>query len=507
MHSERKSTLSPEAIAVGQRIKGLRDFLALLNENGQLAVWEEEVLPEPDIRNISVAAGRDAMHGPAVLLNNIKGYPGKQVVVGVHGSFTNLALLLGRPKGTSVKELFYEMVNRWGSDEPLIERVPPARAPVLANRVENGINLYALLPLYRINEYDGGFYIDKANVVSRDPSDPEHFGKQNVGIYRIQVHGPDMFSLDSVPSHDMGQHIRIAEREGAELNIAVMIGNHPALAMFAGTPLNYEESEYAYASQMMGAPLQLTTSGNGLDILANSEMVIEAQMVNNERILEGPFGEYPGTYGAVRRLNVFRVTSVSFRDDPIFESLYIGSKSWTEHDTLLGINVCTTVYNELKQGFPEVVAVNALYQDGTTAVIAVKNRFAGFAKSVALRALGSPHGLMFLKNLIMVDSDIDPFDLNQVIWSLSNRTRADDIIVLPNMPLSDADPSAEIGGKGHRLIIDATSHIPPDTISVNSNLVESPAGPVIDELERIINKLRKGNPVFRHSCESRNPVE
>ena len=113
---------------------------------------------------------------------------------------------------------------------------------------------------------------------------------------------------------------------------------------------------------MMGAPLQLTKSGNGLDILANSEMVIEARMLNNERVLEGPFGEYPGTYSGVRRLNVFKVTSVSFRDDPIFESLYIGSKSWTEHDTLLGINTCATVYNQLKQGFPEVVAVNALYQ-------------------------------------------------------------------------------------------------------------------------------------------------
>ena len=482
--------MSPEAHNVCQRIKGLRDFLTLLDENGQLAVWEEEVLPEPDIRNISVAAGRDAMPGPAVLLNNSKGYPGKQVEVGVHGSFTNLALLLGRSKGTSVKELFYEVVDRWGSDKPLIERVPPAQAPVHTNRVEEDINLYELLPLYRINEYDGGFYIDKASVVSRDPSDPEDFNKQNVGIYRIQVHGPDLFSLDAVPSHDMGQHIRIAEREKADLNIAAMIGNHPALVMFAGTPVNYDESEYAYASQMMGAPLELTTSGNGLDILANSEIVIEATMVNNERILEGPFGEFPGTYSGVRRLNAFRVTAVSFRDDPIFESLYIGSKSWTEQDTLLGVNTCAPVYNQLKQNFPEVVAVNALYQHGLTAVIAVKNRFAGFAKSVALRALGTPHGLMYLKNLIMVDADIDPFDLNQVIWSLSNRTRADDIIVLPNMPLSDADPSAEIGGKGHRLIIDATAYMPPDTISVNNNLVESPAGAHIEDLQCRLDGLR-----------------
>ena len=98
---------------------------------------------------------------------------------------------------------------------------------------------------------------------------------------------------------------------------------------------------------------------------------------------------------------------------------------------------------------------------------------------------------MYLKNLIMVDADIDPFDLNQVIWSLSNRTRPDDIIVLPNMPLSDADPSAEIGGKGHRLIIDATSYMPPDPISVNNNLVESPAGAEIEDLQRRLDGLRR----------------
>ena len=110
------------------------------------------------------------------------------------------------------------MVNRWGSDEPLIEWVSPEAAPGAWYPGRDRHHLYELLPLYRINEYDGGFYIDKANVVSRDPSDPENFGKQNVGIYRIQVHGPDLFSLDSVPSHDMGQHIRIAERERADLN-------------------------------------------------------------------------------------------------------------------------------------------------------------------------------------------------------------------------------------------------------------------------------------------------
>ena len=483
-------TLSAEARAIAERIRSLRDYLELLAEHGQCITWPEAVMPEPDIRKVVVAAGRDALAGPAILFDRIRGYPGKRLVVGVHGSFSNIALLLGRPKGTPVKELFYELAGRWGSDQPLINRVEPEQAPVHENRVETGINLYDLLPLYRVNSMDGGFYIAKANVVSRDPRDPDNFAKQNVGIYRIQVHGPDEITVLSVASHDLAQQIRMAEADDVPLDIAIMIGNHPAMAMFAATPVNYNESEFAYASQMMGSPIELTSSGNGLDILAGSEMVIEARLVNNRRNLEGPFGEFPGSYSGIWQVPLFRVTAVSFRTDPIFENIYIG-KGWTEHDTLIGLNTSAPIYSQLKQSFPEVVAVNALYQHGLTGIISVKNRFAGFAKSVAMRALGTPHGLMYLKNLILVDDDVDPFDLNQVMWAMSTRTRANDIIVIPNMPMVIIDPAAEIPGKGHRLIIDATSFMPPDPAGADVKIVTPPRGAEIDELARMIQQLQK----------------
>ena len=483
-------TLSAEARAIAERIRTLRDYLELLAEHGQCITWPEAVMPEPDIRKVVVAAGRDALAGPAILFDRISGYPGKRLVVGVHGSFSNIALLLGRPKGTPVKELFYELAGRWGSNQPLINRVEPEQAPVHENRVETGINLYDLLPLYRVNSMDGGFYIAKANVVSRDPRDPDNFAKQNVGIYRIQVHGPDEITVLSVASHDLAQQIRMAEADDVPLDIAIMIGNHPAMAMFAATPVNYNESEFAYASQMMGSPIELTSSGNGLDILAGSEMVIEARLVNNRRNLEGPFGEFPGSYSGIWQVPLFRVTAVSFRTDPIFENIYIG-KGWTEHDTLIGLNTSAPIYSQLKQSFPEVVAVNALYQHGLTGIISVKNRFAGFAKSVAMRALGTPHGLMYLKNLILVDDDVDPFDLNQVMWAMSTRTRANDIIVIPNMPMVIIDPAAEIPGKGHRLIIDATSFMPPDPAGADVKIVTPPRGAEIDELARMIQRLQR----------------
>jgi 4-hydroxybenzoate decarboxylase len=489
MTSNTKS-ISAESKAVAERIHCLRDYLELLGEHGQFITWPEAIMPEPDIRKIAVAASRDAMTTPAILFDKIRGYPGKRMVLGVHGSFSNIALLLGYPKGTSIKELFYELIGRWGSDKPLLERVKPEEAPINENRIESDINLYDLLPLYRVNEYDGGFYIGKANVVSRDPLEPDNFGKQNVGIYRIQVHGPDHFSLLSVPSHDMAHMIRTAEANDLPLKIAVMIGNHPAMAMFAATPVNYEESEYAYASQMMGSPIELTTSGNGLDIQARGEMVIEAELINNERVLEGPFGEFPGSYSGVRHVPMFKITAVSHRNDPIFESIYIG-RGWTEHDTLIGLNTCAPIYSQLKESFPEVVAVNALYQHGLTGIISMKNRYAGFAKSVAMRALSTPHGLMYLKNLIMVDEFVDPFDLNQVMWALSTRTRASDITVLPNMPMVMIDPAAEVPGKGHRLIIDATSFMAPDHVGTDSKLVNPPAGSEIDDLAKYVQQLQR----------------
>ncbi len=481
--------ISENAKAVAERIHCLRDFLELLEENGQFIRWPEAVMPEPDIRKVAVASGRDSMGAPAIMFDQIRGYEGKKMVLGVHGSFTNIALLLGYPRGTSIKELFYELIQRWGSDKPLLEHVEPEAAPVNENRIESDFNLYDLLPLYRVNAYDGGFYIAKANIVSRDPEDPDNFEKQNVGIYRIQVHGPDRFSLLAVSSHDMARQIRSAEANDLKLKIAVMIGNHPAMAMFAATPVGYEESEYAYASQMMGSPMQLTKSGNGLDIQAGAEVVIEAELINNERALEGPFGEFPGSYSGVRQVPMFKITGISHRNDPIFENIYIG-RGWTEHDTLIGLNTSAPVYSELKKDFPEVQAVNALYQHGLTGIISVKNRHAGFAKSVALRALGTPHGLLYLKNLILVDEYVDPFDLNEVMWALSTRTRANDIHVIPNMPMVIVDPAAEIPGKGHRLIIDATSFMEPDPVGADSKLVMPPGGVEIDELARMVQKLQ-----------------
>lgn len=471
------------------KIRSLRDFISLLSDFGQCITWPDKVWPEPDIRKISAAANTDYQGSPAIIFDKIAGYQGKKLALGIHGSFNNLALLLGLPKNTKIQDMFQEVIHRWGSNDAKFERVPFSNAFVHTKRIEENINLYDALPLYKVNEYDGGFYISKACVVSRDPLDPKNFKKENVGIYRIQVHGPDTISLWSIPSHDIGRQILAAEEDNIPFQIAIMLGNHPAVSLFAATPIGYEESEYEYASTMMRAPICLTESGNGLDILADSEYVIEAELLPNKRILEGPFGEFTGFYSGVRRAPVFKVTAISHRENPIFENLQM-EKGWTEQDTLLSLHTSVPIYSQLKEVFPEVKAVNAIYRHGLTAIIAVKNKMGGYAKSVAMRALGIPHGIQYLKNIILVDDDVDPFDINQVIWALSTRTRANDIMVLDNMSIIPLDPSSVIPGKGHHLIIDATSFAPPDYIGESKMLV-SPFGKEIDELAKKIKNLQE----------------
>lgn len=173
----------------------LRSFLSTLEENGQLVRIKEEVNPEPDI----AAAGRAAANienAPAVLFEKVKGYP-YSVVTNVHGSWANHALMLGMPKTASTKEQFHEINRRWESFPVKPEILDRDKAPCKENTIDNpeDINLFEILPLYRINEQDSGFFLSKASIITADPNEPDNFDKLNVGTYRIQVKGKTVWEF------------------------------------------------------------------------------------------------------------------------------------------------------------------------------------------------------------------------------------------------------------------------------------------------------------------------
>ncbi|SDH06977.1 UbiD family decarboxylase domain-containing protein [Nonomuraea jiangxiensis] len=270
------------------------------------------------------------------------------------------AIAMGLPPGTSTREQVDEFARRW-------DRFPvaPTRRddlPWRENTVDGGdIDLFELLPLFRLNDGDGGFCLDKAAVVTRDPDDPGHFGKQNVGIYRMEVKGPRKLAIQPVPMHDAAVHLRHAEERGEDLPIAITIGNDPVITLMASAPLRYDESEYEMAGAIRQSPYPIVvTPLRGLDVPWGSEVVIEGVIEGRKREIEGPFGEFTGHYSGDRDLPVVRVDKVSFRTAPIFESLYLGMPC-TELDHLIGPATCALLLQQLKADFPEVRAVNAMH--------------------------------------------------------------------------------------------------------------------------------------------------
>ncbi|HTF46602.1 MAG TPA: non-oxidative hydroxyarylic acid decarboxylases subunit C [Pseudonocardia sp.] len=440
----------------------LRAFLAELDAAGQLLRISERVAAEPDLGAAATAAARLGDAAPALYFDNVAGFTDARIALNVHGSWANHALALGLDPATPVKEQVAEFARRCERFpvKPEFREAPPFQGNV---REGEDVDLFDVLPLFRLNVGDAGFFLDKAAVISRDPADPENFGKQNAGIYRLQVKGPRTVGLQPVPMHDIALQLGVAETLGEDLPVAIALGNDPTVTIAAGMSLDYDQSEYEMAGALRGEPLPLAVGpSTGLDVPWGCEVLLEGRVLAGRRQFEGPFGEFTGHYSGGRNMPLIEIDRISYRTDPIFESLYLGMP-WTELDYLIGPATCVPLLHQLREAFPEVQAVNAMYTHGLLAIISTRRRYGGFARAVGLRALTTPHGLGYCKIVIMVDEDVDPFNLPQVMWALSTKVNpAGDLVQLPNMPVVMLDPSASPPGISDKLVIDATTPVAPD---------------------------------------------
>ena len=442
--------------------KDFRSFLQCLEQEGQLLRIKEAVWPEPDIGAAASAANKGIGEtAPALLFENIKGYHDAKLVTNVHGSWPNMALALGMSKNTSVKSMFLEFCRRYQNfDKGKIEE--KESAPWQEVVIEGDkINLFELMPHFRLNEGDGGLYINKASVISRHPDYPDSFEQQNVGMYRLQVKGANRLSAQLIPEHDIALHFQAAEKENKPLPIAITIGNDPILPLVASMPILYDQDEYLMASALIEEPYPIITLDNGLQVPWGSEFVLEGHILPRVREPDGPYGEFTGHLSGIRNMNSIEITKVSHRKDPVYEYCAIGMP-WTEIDYMF-LNTCPPLYVQLKEKFPEIEAVNALYTHGLVVIVSTKVRVGGFAKAVGLSVLTTPHGMGYAKVVIIVDEFVDPFNLPQVMWALSTKFNPKyDNVVIPEYPILALDPGSDPPGISHKLIIDATTPAPPE---------------------------------------------
>ncbi|HXL09583.1 MAG TPA: UbiD family decarboxylase, partial [Candidatus Bathyarchaeia archaeon] len=275
---------------------------------------------------------------------------------------------------------------------------------------------------------------------------------KNTSIYRLQLKGRNRLGI-------MAQHLvrQLVEAEslGKGLPIAIAIGTDPVIPLATQWMAPYGTDEMALAGALRGQPVEVVKAETvDLEVPATAEIVIEGNVLPNIREQEGPFGEVSGYYTPANPKPVIEVSAITHRKNPIYQAALTGMPT-TENHILKQLPLEATFYWMLKKEFPGVTAVHfpAAGTVGMISVIAMKQAYECEARNVIATMFGSRRN----KITIVVDDDVDIYDMEKVLWAIATRTQADeDIIIFPRLVATAMDPSVRKFRVGSSLGIDAT---------------------------------------------------
>jgi UbiD family decarboxylase len=306
------------------------------------------------------------------------------------------------------------------------------------------------LPISRHFEGDAGRYISSGVLVCKDPDT----GVRNLSFQRLQMKGPNRFGASLHSRGHIWEHLQRCEARGRNLEVAVVIGCHPAIYLAGAAKVAMEVDEFAVAGGLMKRPVELVKCKTiDVEVPADAEYVLEGELLAGVQEDEGPFGEYTGysTYRSTR--NVFVVKAVTRRARPIFLDIVPGLSN--EH-LLLGRSAKEAlVFTRLKELVPNLVALN-YPKSGTHfhAYLSMRKSAEGQARHALMLLLGLDN---YIKFAVAVDADVDVYQDNEVLWAMATRFQADtDMFMVPKVFCNRLDPSS-VDGMSAKLGIDATA--------------------------------------------------
>jgi 2,5-furandicarboxylate decarboxylase 1 len=310
------------------------------------------------------------------------------------------------------------------------------------------VDLLKQLPIPKHNEHDSGPYITAALLIARNPKT----GIQNVSIHRCQVSGPDRIGVLLLPRHTL-HYFRMAEEAGEALEIALVIGVHPACILASQAIAVLDSDEMEIAGALLGRPVEMVKCRtNRVRVPAHAEIVIEGRILPKVREPEGPFGEFPQYYGPRADREVIQVDAITHRRNPIFHTIVGGS---VEHLLLGGIPREATLLDHLQRSFPSVRDVR-LTRGGTCRyhlAVKIDKKSQGEPKNVIMGAFAGHYDV---KQVVVVDMDVDIDDEREIEWAVATRFQADrDLVVVSGAQGSRLDPSSD-DGISAKMGIDAT---------------------------------------------------
>jgi len=486
----------------------LRDFVHKLEALGELRRINRPLSPRLEITELSDRVLRAG--GPALLIerpsDGERSWP-IPVLANLFGTPRRVALGMGAESTQALRELGRLLASLKEPEPPRGLRDAWDKLPMLRQvlnmaprEVSSGpcqqvvlegadVDL-GRLPVQTCWPGDAGPLITWGLVVTRGPSRP----RQNLGIYRQQVIGPDRTIMRWLAHRggalDFLEHRR--SNPGAPFPISVVLGADPATILGAVTPVPDSLSEYQFAGLLRGAKTELVRClGNGLQVPAAAEIVLEgsirpdpdsaatarnaaalgwrgelpaAARTGFEMGLEGPFGDHTGYYNEQDWFPVFAVDRITMRRDPIYHSTYTGKPP--DEPAVLGVALNEVFVPILQKQFPEIVDFY-LPPEGCSyrmAVVAMRKQYPGHAKRVMFGVWSFLRQFMYTKFVVVVDDDVDARDWKEVIWAITTRVDpARDTTLIENTPIDYLDFASPVSGLGSKMGIDATNKWPGET--------------------------------------------
>ncbi len=441
--------------------RDLREFLDRLEAKDHLRRIRKEVDWNLELAHLAKINEETSTGGKALLFETVKDYPGWRVLTSALTAKDRLALALEMPMTASLMNLSREWVDRIQG-----KRLPPqgvASGPCQEHVVEEAdVNLNHL-PAPWFYPGDGGRYLGTAGfLISRNLDT----GRVNLGTYRLMIVDEKRASIMIIKAKDAEIDLRGYAARQVPMPVAYVSGVDPVIFLCSSTLFGLNESEYDIAGALRGEPIEVVKAKlSDLPIPATAEVVIEGEIIPGQFLQEGPFGEYTGHYSGKRDepREFIQVKAITSRNDPILWSTTVG-KPVTDTHMVMAVNRTASLWNDLKA--MNIPGIKAVYGPPASAgrmlvIIAMTPMYHGHSTQVGLAAFATTTGNYGLKTVILVDDDIDPENMDHVLYALSFKFQPEfGTQIIKRGRSTPLDPSLPIGDARYmtsRIILDCTT--------------------------------------------------
>ena len=437
-------------------MKDMRDFIQLAEQQGQLTRITGEV--DWDLELSHIAKLNEEKKGPALLFENVKDYS-TPIITSVCTTTERLALIMGIPLESTLVDIMRVWVKK--NDTKVPPKMVDSNAAPCKENIMRGddVDLFKF-PVPKFYPLDGGRYFGTAGfVITKDPES----GWVNIGTYRLQLLEKNRLGTQFIKGKHSDIMLKKYQAMGKPMPVAAIVGCDPIMFLMGAARVSAFDSEYDLAGSIRGEAIEIVeTETNGLPVPAHSEIVVEGEVDADAFMQEGPFGEYTGYYSGVGAdpRNFIKVNCVTHRNDPIFWGTTVGRAVTDTHMTM-ALTYGATLWQQLVA--MKIPGIKAVYcpPEGSgrfLAIISMTQMYPGHADQVLTAAISTEMGAYGLKTVIVVDDDIDPWDISRVMYALSFRFQPNRSQVIKRGRSTPLDPSLPINARWitGRLLFDAT---------------------------------------------------